>query len=375
MHNVTLPTPDTFSDLLLTLTALSGEFPSALVKRLPGSEYYNRNAVTRMKKAGLLYKYSRDGLHGLRLTSAAKDLLLTQQPDRYSDILAGDSVLNAPKYTAVRRARLHRMAEVLVPMSNANVLVLPWEKPDIFQEDGETSLTDIDQPTYYTSLEIKGGGDQGKKFTGSRATGILFTYDNIYLTFNTGSSEMKWDSKSETRLKAFVTYDLCGRRAGHFSLKKPDAMMFASDMGQFNVLMGSSNKKKSRNQTVLDDFDHFHYLTNDVYGETILRLICDPGLKEILDGILMQGLTPVPHGSSSIDCDAIDGDNAPILFGYTCDMPRIKRFAHGLMINERKGVLYCFDFQEEAVRQVCGPQVNIQCIDFDAVERLLWESE
>ena len=66
MHNVPLPTPDTFFDLLLTLTALIGEFPSALVKRLPGSEYYNRNAVTRMKKAGLRYKYSRDGLHGLR---------------------------------------------------------------------------------------------------------------------------------------------------------------------------------------------------------------------------------------------------------------------------------------------------------------------
>ena len=206
MHNVPLPSPDTFPDLLLTLTALSGEFPSALVKHLPGSEYYNRNAVTRMKKAGLLYKYSRDGLHGLRLTSAAKDLLLTQQPDRYSDILAGDSVLNAPKYTAVRRARLHRMAEVLVSMFIANVLVLPWEKPAIFQEDGETSLTDIDQPTYYTSLEIKGGGDQGRKFTGSRATGILFGYDNIFLTFNTGTSEMKWDSNSETRLKVFVAH-------------------------------------------------------------------------------------------------------------------------------------------------------------------------
>ena len=64
-----------------------------------------------------------------------------------------------------------------------------------------------------------------------------------------------------------------------------------------------------------------------------------------------------------------------MLLGYTCDMPRIKRFVHGLMIDERNGVLYCFDFQEEAVRQVCGSQVNIQCIDFDAVERLLWESE
>ena len=30
-----LPSPDTFPDLLLTLVALSGELPSALVSRLP----------------------------------------------------------------------------------------------------------------------------------------------------------------------------------------------------------------------------------------------------------------------------------------------------------------------------------------------------
>lgn len=137
---------------------------------------------------------------------------------------------------------------------------------------------------------------------------------------------------------------------------------------------GDGKKKKSRNQTVLDGFDHFYYLTSDAHGETILRLLCDPELKEILDGILMQGLPPVPHGSSSIDCDAIGGDNAPVSFGYTCDMPRIQRFVHGLMTHGRKGV-YCFDFQEEAVRQICGPQTTIQCIDFEAVERLLWEIE
>ena len=40
-----------------------------------------------------------------------------------------------------------------------------------------------------------------------------------------------------------------------------------------------------------------------------------------------------------------------------------------------EGVLYCFDFQEEAIKQICGSQVDIQCIDFDAVVRLLWGSE
>ena len=191
------------------------------------------------------------------------------------------------------------------------------------------ALIDIDQPTYYTSLEIKGGGDQGRKFTGSRATSILFGYDNIFLAFNTRLSEMKWDSNSETRLKVFITHNLCCERSGRYPLKKPDVIMFASDMGQFNVLMGGSKKNKSRNQTVLDDFDHFHYLTNDYYGAVVLCLLCDPELRKVLDDVLMQGSTPVPCGSSTIDCDAIDGGRAPVLLGYTCDMPEFSGLSTG----------------------------------------------
>lgn len=66
----------------------------------------------------------------------------------------------------------------------------------------------------------------------------------------------------------------------------------------------------------------------------------------------------------------MDGDT-PVLFGYTCDMPRIKRFANGLEIHGLKGTLYCFDFQEEAIRKVCGPNVDIKCMIFGAVKRLL----
>lgn len=64
----------------------------------------------------------------------------------------------------------------------------------------------------------------------------------------------------------------------------------------------------------------------------------------------------------------MDGDS-PVLFGYTCDMPRIKNFDYALHIQHRTGLLYCFDFQESALRELCGPNVEIQCIDFEAYER------
>ena len=45
-----LPAPDTLPGLLLTLTALAGEFPTSLVHRLPGSDSYKEAAVKRLKR-------------------------------------------------------------------------------------------------------------------------------------------------------------------------------------------------------------------------------------------------------------------------------------------------------------------------------------
>lgn len=60
---------DTLPGLLLTLTALTGEFPTDLVQRLPGSASYKEAVVKRLKRERLLRTYYHDGLRGLRLTA------------------------------------------------------------------------------------------------------------------------------------------------------------------------------------------------------------------------------------------------------------------------------------------------------------------
>ena len=96
-RKTSLPSTDSLSGLLLALTALSGEIPSALVGRLPGSDYYKQKVVKALKRENLLRTYYRDGLRGLRLTSAAKRLLAASQPDRYLPLFTGDTATNAPK--------------------------------------------------------------------------------------------------------------------------------------------------------------------------------------------------------------------------------------------------------------------------------------
>ena len=114
-------------------------------------------------------------------------------------------------------------------------------------------------------------------------------------------------------------------------------------------------------------FRCFHYLTLDHRGEVLLRLLCDPERKAALDGILSEDLA---EGRSNwlIEHDAIDGNGCPVLFGYTCDMPRIRRFDDALGLHGQTGTVYCFDFQEPALRRVCGPRVALQSIDFEAFE-------
>ena len=91
-----LPSLNTFPDLLLTIVALSGEMPSALVNRLPGSDFYKEKVVKSLKREELLRTYYHDGLRGLRLTSTAKRLLVARQPDRYLSLFTGDTATNAP---------------------------------------------------------------------------------------------------------------------------------------------------------------------------------------------------------------------------------------------------------------------------------------
>jgi len=65
-----LPALDTFSGLVLALTALSGELPAALVSRLPASDTYKEYAVKQLKRDSLLRTYYHEFFSVARLNSA-----------------------------------------------------------------------------------------------------------------------------------------------------------------------------------------------------------------------------------------------------------------------------------------------------------------
>lgn len=364
-----LATMDSFPGLLLTLIAISGEFPTCLIDRLQFNSGYMESVITRLKQEKLVRTFYRNSLRGLRLTAAAKKQLLENYPERFRTILTGVSEINRLKCEVPRRLRLHRMAEVLVTVNNTGVYVFPWEKPSVFQPELPPTGCRVDLPVYYSSREIKEIGSSSSKIRNSRAAGVLFADNSIFTIYNAGPFQMKWEYNAEMRFKVFMQMEVCQTRLpAQFGSADQRAVVFGAGIDQLDTLLGVGDGL-SHNHFVLDgSYDHFYFLTSDQRGETLLRFLCDGNLRAMLDSILMEDLSP-PLTGSPIENDAMDGD-VPVLFGYTCDMPRLRRFDTALSLHMRNGVVICFNFQEEAYRRCLGPHIQFQSLDFEQVAAL-----
>ena len=130
-----LPEPGTQGRLFLELVAVSGDFPVWLLKRLPGQPAYKDSVVKKLKRTGLLRTFYRDGLRTFRLDWPAKELLVQENPERFSFFLTGTAETNRLKSEKTRRLRLVRMAAMYTLMRNARGGILRDQKPTVFSSD------------------------------------------------------------------------------------------------------------------------------------------------------------------------------------------------------------------------------------------------
>ena len=357
MNPTQLPAEGTLALLVLQIIAVSGEFPAAFSGRFPGGSSYIESVIGKLKKDGLLHAYSKNGLRGLRLTASAKRLLLQKYPFDLAPYLTGTSETNSLKSEPERRLRLHRMAEALLILHNAQIPSLPWEKPSI--QDWRSNPT---FPVYYSSREFKSLGSLCTKIRNSRMTGVLFTEQAIFPIYNMAATFPRWAYNAEIRLKAVLQTEF--RRRSQSSV---GGIVFGSSAMQIPAILNDM----AQNHFLLDgSYPHFRFLTLDRVGEVGAIQLCQPDMLEQLNEILSENLLP-PSPAMPIEHDALEKDGSPVLFSYLCDLPRLHRFRCALTLRNLTGSILCFDYQAEALREAFGAQVNITSIDFAAYERVL----
>lgn len=203
MPKPVLPSHDSASYELLSLTALCGEFPCDSAARLISSESYRKKIVTGLTHNRLLRIFSRNHLRGYRLGIRGKRLLQDQEPERFLFYLSGCGDTNAIKSEPSRRLRLHRIARTYITMKNAGITIFRDKKPPLFSPDTAGAIP-IEDVYFYDSREMKELRSEMLKIYGSRMTGALFTPKQAFAVFNAMDSIPTFDPQIERRAKVML---------------------------------------------------------------------------------------------------------------------------------------------------------------------------
>ena len=321
-----LPSHDSASYELLSLTALCGEFPCDSAARFIDSESYRKKIVTGLTHNRLLRIFSRNHLRGYRLGIRGKRLLQDQEPERFLFYLSGCGDTNTIKSEPSRRLRLHRIARTYITMKNAGITIFRDEKPPLFSPDTAGAIP-IEDVYFYDSREMKELRSEMLKIYGSRMTGALFTPKQAFAVFNAMDSIPTFDPQIERRAKVMLQR-VCQIRT--VATRKVDGILLADHWQTLYILLEDATKQ-------------FHAL-------------------------LLQSFCPSPK-DSAIENDAVTEDGTLILFAYQPDLPKLYRFYAALELHKRSGIIVCFDFQEDALRPFCGSRIKLQTIDFSDFER------
>lgn len=354
---------------LLELTALSGEFPADNLPRIEIGKNYGEKLVTKLKEDGLIKTHYRDKLRGYRLTSKGKKLLLRQNLDRFSFYLTGSSDTNQPRSDYARRLRLHQTSRTYCMLMNGGITLFRDKKPALFSGVPPDAGEPLPLPVFYQSREVKELGSETVKVNNSRTIGILLAERCIYAVFYTGDAVLKWEYKTEIRLKALLSYHMSqGVLAQWYRHDTPiHALFIGNHMETALHLMTSTGGLHHSLFTLDTSFDYFHFLPDCHAGEVILKLLCTPPASKQLTALLLSDLEP-PGDAVGLEHDAIK-DGRPVLLAYDFDMLRISRFLTGLQFRKQKGHMICFDFQKEALLSYCKDTVTVSTIDLAKFER------
>lgn len=364
-RKISLPGKRTIAYELLELTAIFGEFPTTLLPRLLNSESYTRKVVSSLKGKGLMKTYYADGLRGLRPTTTAKRLLLADNPERFSLCMAENADTNHIHGESYRRERLHRIAEATLTMRNAGASIFRDERPAIFSPTDKGGEP-LQSSAFYSSLEMREYGEELFKTKGARFVGVLLTPQDIFVAYNLGNHMIRWGYRAEMRTKATVEDLLCHQKKdSQYSSRHIQGLLLANSMELASEIL----TKKTKHYFLLDgNYENFYFVTNDERGEMLLRFLCDTELRNELDELLSSDLCSRNDWFEIIN-DAMTEDGIPVLFAYTCDLYRIKKFNSGLVKHEKQGIMYCFDYQAEVLRKCCSEFVEFETLGYEKVKK------
>jgi len=368
----------THGQLLMEITAISGEYPANNLRRLIPSSSYAKKVVTALIGDKLVKVVYKNGVRGYRLEIKGKRKLLADNPLRFADYLAGATDTNKQRNDHARRLRLHTTAEALTVLYNAGVRIFKDTKPPIYplgtkippsQPALSQSALTITIPCFYSSREQKGEDDNAIR--GSRAVGTLLTPTHAYAIYNTGTVESRWRESVEMRYRVAIHDSICRNLLfAQYKGEPVGGIMIGEEMTVLHKYLSAHAKTQATHAFLTETYQPFYFITNDKNGEAQLRLLCDNTRMVTLRKSMLKTYLP-SDSKHPVEHDALTEDGNPVLFCCLLNIPRLVKFKTGVMLQGKVGTAIIFDFQKEVLGEYLGNGVVLKSISLEkVVERL-----
>ena len=265
---------------------------------------------------------------------------------------------------AAHRDRNHRVAEAVALCATAGVEVLPYDLPQLQQE--EIRKVTPNYRALYLARDIKKAfpGEE-KKTLFTRAVGALFYPGGCYAVYNTRDAAMKWKGMGE--FKALHSLTEIARLNGGVSHLDGALLLGKS----YETAMETLEASDPRHPELRFDsiYPHIHFLPLDGFGARLLKILTLPDWQERLLDLLFEPFTRT-YGRGTMEYDAQVGA-VKVLSHLDGDLARLLRFREGLWSHSGKFEVVCFPQQAEFLRSFLGDRVGVREIPLEAVEKEL----
>ena len=269
--------------------------------------------------------------------------------------------------------RNHRMAEVLFMMLRTGVNYLPTTIPNL--EYKSFDKLRIKSTCFYPSRLIKNmNKDESVKLKYILALGAVISPYGSYVVYNTRDEAMRWNGTGERKTRMLID-DLSNRNTGVEEVRS--CMLFANNAQAILETLKNSLKKravKGKNGrwyreapvSVVDVYDHVHYIPLNETGIRMLRIMFLPNFQERIQKVLYT--KPLDKCWTVFDgryndkyyVNHFDGD-----IGKLYNMKAI--------IEDQKFncTMICFDFQQDYLKSYLKDLVKYKVVTIDLLEEML----
>lgn len=346
---------------ILEMIAASGEvYRQDLMNVSRYAANYIRQILGELRADNLIKESIFNNCRTIRLTNIGKKYMLQMALERYERYLSGTAETNKLRCEPQRRERNLKMAQIIILLRQTKVTIFPDEKRLLYKHTvPPADKADDIQAEFYTSTELKELFADFNKSRGSRAMGILITASCVYIVYHTGMEPMKWQESTELKFRITVEHEIV--RKAFRNQKELKWLVVGNSTEIPDKLAQQSGAGKIKYMNISDNNLEKHYVEFRRESLPVMRLIADDLLCEKVRGYIRQSCGIWQSGSGQF-CET-DGAGTPVLLALDFNMQRVHRFAAYLCVNNKKGRMICFDFQERYLHLCCGALMDVYTID------------